>query len=58
MDCCLLEAEIEFQVVEPGDTGSDAFLLELSGEVFAVRPEPFDVRRVIIGYDDAVSADP
>lgn len=55
---CLLEAEIEFEVIEPWDFGADVFPDEFLGEVFVVVTQELGVWGVVEGNEDGVVGDP
>lgn len=49
------ETEIEFEVVEPGDSGIDPFGLKAVGEALEVGAEALGLGRVVVGDDDGVA---
>ena len=53
----LLESEVEFEVIEPGDTGVDAFFGWFQGKVFVVVAELFGMGSVVEGDKDGVIGD-
>lgn len=54
---CLLEAEVEIEVVEPWDVGADAFAFEFLGQVLVVVTQEFSVGCVVEGNEDGVVGD-
>ena len=49
-----LEAEVELEVVQPGNLGIDLFFLKFVRDILIISP-PLDVPSFVIGHDDGIA---
>ena len=54
----LLEAKIQLEIVEPGNSWVDIFCREFLRQMLVMASEKVYVWRIVVGYDDSIVVDP